>query len=98
MQDYMHRYPRVVAHIICESLGYATPSCAAGILKDAHEDRENWCEWVYSCYNRDPQVPVLNAIRHRHTHHGYMAEYMLARALVQRAIETGDEPIFASWF
>jgi len=27
-----------------------------------------------------------------------MAEYRLAKKLVDRAIETGDEPIFGSWF
>ena len=98
IQDYMRNYPRITAHIICESLGYATPSCAARILKDAQESRENWCEWVYSCYGRDPKIPVRNAIRNRHTHHGYMAEYRPARALVQRAIEGGEEPVFASCF
>jgi len=30
----MKRYPCITAHIIAESLGYATPSCAARILKD----------------------------------------------------------------
>jgi hypothetical protein len=94
----MQRYPRITAHIICESLGYATPSCAARILKDAKEGRENWCEWIYSCYDRDPRKAVQNAIRNRNIHEGYMAEYKLALALVKKALETGDEPIFASWF
>ena len=98
VEDYMRRYPRITAHIICESLGYATPTCAAGMLKDANENRENWCEWVYSCYSRDPKIPVRNSIRNRHTHHGYMAEHKVARSLVQQATETGDEPLFASWF
>lgn len=79
VQDYMRRYPRITAHIICESLCYAPPTRATAILKDAEEGRENWCEWVYSCYNRDPKIPVRNAIRGRHTHKGYMAEYALAQ-------------------
>jgi len=94
----MQRYPRITAHIICESLGYATPSCAARILKDAKEGKENWCEWIYSCYDRDPREAVQNAIRNRHMHHGFMAEYKLALALVKRAIEKDEEPLFASWF
>ena len=94
----MERYPRITAHIIAESLGYATPSKAALILKDAREGKENWCEWIYSCYDRDPKKAVRNAIRNRHHHEGFMAEYKLALALVKRAIETDDEPIFASWF
>jgi len=97
-QEIMKRYPRITAHIIAESLGYATPTTAALILRDAKYRQENWCEWIYSCYNRDPLGAVQDAIRNRHHHKGYMAEYRLARALVGRAIETGEEPLLASWF
>ena len=44
--DYLRRYPRICAHIIAESLGYAVPDVAAQILKDAKERRENFCEWI----------------------------------------------------
>ena len=98
LQDTMQRYPRITAHIIAESLGYATPSCAARILKDAREGRENYCEWIYSCYDRNPLRAVKDSIRNRHHHKGYMAEYKLALALVRKAIETGDEPLLGSWF
>jgi len=98
IKDVMKKYPRITAHVIAESLGYATPSCAARILKDSIEGKENYCEWIYSCYNGDPKKAVHNAIRNRHHHEGYMAEYKLALALVKRAIETDDEPTFASWF
>ena len=94
----MRKYPRLTAHIIAESLGYATPSRAARILKDAREGRENHCEWIYSCFGSDPLPAVRNAIRNRHYHKGYMAEYKLAKKLVDRAIETGDEPLLGSWF
>jgi len=97
-EETMKRYPQITAHIIAESLGYATPSCAARILKDAREGRENYCEWIYSCYGSDPLPAVRNAIRNRHHHKGYMAEYKLAKKLVDRAIETGDEPLLESWF
>lgn len=97
-EDYLWRYPRICAHIICESLGYATPSSAAAILKDAKEGKENWCEWIASCYGCDPRIPVRNAIRDRHTHKGFMAEYKHAKALVDRANQMGEEPLFASWF
>ena len=82
----------------CESLGYATLTRAAMIIRDAHEGRENWCEWIYSCYGCDPKKPVALAFRNRHTHRGYMAEYRLARALVDRASQDGKEPLLASWF
>lgn len=38
------------------------------------------------------------AIGARHSHHGYMADFDLAYALVRRAIETGEEPLFGIWF
>ena len=65
LQETMERYPRITAHIIAESLGYATPSRAARILKDAREGRENYCEWIYSCYDRNPLRAVQNAIKNR---------------------------------
>jgi hypothetical protein len=98
LKEIMKKYPRITAHVIAESLGYATPSCAARIVKDAREGRKNYCEWIYSCYGSDPVPAVKSAIRSRHHHEGYMAEYKLALALVRRAIDTGDEPVFASWF
>lgn len=98
LEEVMKKYPRITAHIIAESLGYATPSRAAAILRDAKERRKNCCEWIYSCYGGDPLPAVRNAIKNRHYHKGYMAEYRLAKKLVDRAIETGDEPIFGSWF
>jgi len=96
---YLCRYPRLCAHVICESLGYATPLRAASIVKNAHEREEEWCEWVFSCYNRDPKIPVSGAFRHRRTHSGFMSEYRLAIALVRDAINNGERPdMFASWF
>jgi len=97
-QDYLVRYPRICAHIIAESLGYATPTTAAVILKDAKEGQENWCEWIYSCYQRDPRRAVSAAIRNRVHHHGYMASYRQALDIVRRTLDSGDEPLFASWF
>lgn len=100
VDEYIRRYPRIVAHIICESLGYATPSKAGKILYDAHRRQENWCEWIYTCYQRNPLIAVQNAIRNRHTHKGYMAEYQLAKAIVDRYNKSNGEvePLFASWF
>lgn len=94
----MRRWPRITANVICESLGYATPSVAARIMLDAYEGRENWCEWIASCYHGDPRTAVQRAIATRHYHHGYMADFGMAFALVKRYLETGEEPVFASWF
>lgn len=92
------RYPRLVAHVIAESLGYATPGLAAAIVADAREGRSNFCEWIACCYGADPRQAVRAAIRRRHGHRGYMADYRLALELVRRYAETGAEPLFASWF
>jgi len=97
-RETMKRYPRITAHIIAESLGYATPSCAARILKDAREGRENCCEWIYSCYDRNPLRAVQDSIKRRHYHKGYMSDYKRAYALVKQTIDEGIEPFFGSWF
>jgi uncharacterized protein (DUF433 family) len=98
VKEVMKRYPLITAHIISESLGYATPTCAARILKDARAGRKNYCEWIDACYNRNPLRAVQDAIRFRHKHSGYMAEFKDAKALVERSIKDGEEPELASWF
>ncbi len=97
-REYLERAPRLCAHIIAESLGYATPSLAASILKDAKEGRKNYCEWILTCYEGDPGSAVTNAISHRHHHCGPMASYDLALEIVREVLETGKGPLFASWF
>ncbi len=97
-EEYLQRYPRICGHIIAESLGYAVPLVAAQILKDAKEGNENWCEWIYSCCDKNPRIAVAAAIRNRETHEGYMASYARAYAIVRREIETDESPLFASWF
>jgi hypothetical protein len=97
-KEFMQRYPRITSHIIAESLGYATPTTAARIGLDGMYGRENWCEWIYSSHGRDAREALKRSIQHRHGHEGYMAEYKLARKLVDIALEKGEEPIFASWF
>ena len=79
-------------------MGYATPTAAAIIGLDGMNRKENYCEWIYSCYGRDARRALQNSIERRHGHKGYMAEYKLAKKLVDIALEKGEEPIFASWF
>jgi len=99
VDEVIERWPALTAHLIAESLGYATPSKAGQIILDTVHGRENWCEWIYSCYSCKPFEAVKDAIRNRHTHKGYMSEYRLARAIVDRYNATGgEEPLFASWF
>jgi len=96
--EIMKKYPLITSHIIAESLGYASPSCAARILKDASYGEKNHCEWIYSCYASEPRGAVLDAIRNRHYHQGFMSDYKLAHSMVKRAIETRQEPLLGSWF
>jgi hypothetical protein len=98
IDDYLRRYPRVCAAVIAYSLGYATPRCAANILKDAHDRNKNYCEWIYECYRADPLPAVQGAIHARRHLRGYMSDYRTALALVRRANDGGEQPVFASWF
>ena len=98
-REFMRRYPRITAHIISESLGYATPSTAARIGLDGLHGRENCCEWVYSCYGRDARKVLQTSIQRRHRHEGYMSWYKEgALPLVKEAIEEKKEPLLGSWF
>ncbi len=97
-QMILQRCPRLVAHMICHSLGYATPGSAANIIADAHAHRENWCEWIYACYNRNPRPALEQAVQGRKYHKGYMADYRQARAIVEHVKQGNEGPVFASWF
>lgn len=69
------------------------------ILRHAHRGEPNYCEWIDACYRGDACKAVSDAIGDRHHHHGYMAEYTLAKKLVDKANEIGKDPtMFASWF
>ncbi len=95
--DYLSRYPHLCSHTICHSLGYATPTKAAIILMHAHRGEPDYCEWIDACYRGDAKRAVQDAIKYHHTHHGFMADFDQAYALVRRANKTGDEPQLASW-
>lgn len=44
-EEVLQRFPRLVAHLICESLGYFTPLSAANALLHYRENQPFWCEW-----------------------------------------------------
>lgn len=97
-EDYLRFYPRICSHIICESLGYATPSKAAIILRDSVNTGVNWCEWVNACFGNNAKKVVSQSIRERHNHKGFMAEIRLARSIVDSVLKGGRGPELASWF
>ena len=96
--DALRRWPCLCAHVICHSLGYATPTRAGDIVLTAARRESHHCEWISACYGGDALRAVQDAVRGRHSHHGYMADYGLARQLVNQALAKGDPCIFASWF
>ncbi|MDP2661316.1 MAG: hypothetical protein Q8R28_11375 [Dehalococcoidia bacterium] len=105
--DVLRRWPCLVAHMVCESLGYMTPRAAANAICDVVERRSNWCEWYYSWAGQrfsellekehrkarpgefDETIKAIgeevlkNAISRRKYHTGMMADYPMARALVE---------------
>ena len=97
-EEVMKKYPELVGHLICVSLGYATPSVAADIILAYTRNKDHYCEWIDACYKGKPKPPIEQAYTGRRYHNGYMSEIKNAKALVARAIETGKEPTFASWF
>lgn len=107
----LDRYPCLVGHMICESLGYFTPEAAALALLAYIEKQPFSCEWythmggmhkgVWPTDEKLLQVGrsvVERAFRGRHRHRGYMAHYPQAKALVDHVRAGGKGPIFASWF
>jgi hypothetical protein len=97
-KQFIHRYPAVTAHLIADSLGYFTPLAAARAGLDAIHGRENFCEYIYSTFECSAGACLNAAIKNRHNHKGAMADYKMARKHVDRYLEYGDEPMFASWF
>jgi hypothetical protein len=96
--EILSRFPLIVSHIICHSLGYATPSCAARILHNAIYGKRDWCEWIDACYKGDALMAVQDAIEFRGSHNGYMADINYARALVDKYTKDNKQPELASWF
>jgi hypothetical protein len=98
-EDVVIRWPMLTAHMICHSLGYATAGKAARIILDAVQGRQNWCEWIASCYKCDPKPALEHAIQGRKSHTGYMAEIENAKKLVLQDLLFGEDPSqLAGWF
>jgi hypothetical protein len=109
--EVMQRYPCLVGHMICVSLGYFTPQSAAGALLAYIEGRPYSCEWFTHMggmykgeWPSDEKLlqvgkeVVEQAFRGRHHHKGYMAHYPQAKALMDHVRGGGKGPVFASWF
>jgi hypothetical protein len=105
-EEVLQTYPRLVAHLICGSLGYFTPAAAANAVLHYIQGEPNWCEWYTHMargWDRGKLLQVgrdalVSAVRGRHHHQGYMSEYRQARELVEQVRQGGQGPVFASWF
>ncbi len=105
-QEVLARYPRLVGHLICCSLGYFTPGAAANAVVAHIRGESNGCEWythMAQGWDTDKLLQVgretlASAFRQRHHHQGYMSEYRQAKALVDHVRQGGQGPVFASWF
>jgi len=112
-RDIFKKYPRLVAHLICESLGYFCPLSAANAIVSYLEGRPFACEWyshMCSCrgkgyFDKETLLKIGkdtlgSAFRNRHRHKGYMAEYKQAQTLVKRELEHEGISVgmLASWF
>jgi hypothetical protein len=109
----LQRYPQLVAHMICESLGYFCPLSAANALAHHINGLPYACEWyshMCSCrgkgYFHDATLlqigadVVERAFKYRSHHKGYMAEFQRAIALVRAERERSGctGGMLASWF
>lgn len=95
-------YPRIMGHLICESLGYLTPSMAQKWIEAYKKGEEFYCEWYYDLRIKGIKQPtkyiIKKAIQNRHYHRGPMKNYKVAKELVTRYLRGEINPQFASWF
>lgn len=88
-EEILERYPRLTAHLVCESLGYFTPRSAALAIQAHRAERGCACEWYIQMSGRGRTLLEVGAntldraFRHRRHHRGYMAHYPQARELVE---------------
>ena len=106
VQEVLQRFPCLVGHMICQSLGYFTPNAAAGALLAYIEGQAFACEYYTLLAGGFSEAKLLEvgkevierAFRGRHHHRGYMAHYPTAKTLVEHVNGGGEGPQLASWF
>lgn len=109
----LKKYPLLVAHMMCESLGYFSPLSAANALA-AYANNETFaCEWyshMCMCRGKDlfdnkellkvGREVVELALINRHRHKGYMSDFDYAKKLVRKELEDqgSTSGMLAGWF
>lgn len=107
------KYPRLIAHLICESLGYFSPNAAANAIVNYARNTPFACEWYsHMCHCRtkdyfnDAELLKIGkevlrqSFQHRKYHKGYMSEYNRAIAIIKHELENkgSTSEMLASWF
>lgn len=105
IEEALRRWPRLIAHLIAESLGYFSPEGAANTLLLFKRDQDNYCEWFlhiasvgHKPIRQVAAETVKRAIRGRAFHRGYIASYQFALKIIRQHNATGMGPVFGSWF
>jgi len=108
-EEALRRYPRLVAHLMAESLGYLSARCAAAAVANHASRRGSYNEWymTMATKQRYPEAAsreeallltgrdVLGrAFRGRRFHGGYMANLAIAQALVEQERRGAEAPLF----
>ena len=89
IDEVLVRYPRLTAHLMCESLEYFSPLSAARAILDHIRQTTNACEWYLDMARYGNSLIQINrdtigrAFKSRRFHKGYMAHYPDARKLVE---------------
>ena len=111
--EVLQRLPSLVAHLICESLGYFTPEAAANAIAYYTRGEPFFCEWYHDWASKRSRktnadmrdtvrevgkLAIQNAVSRRRHHRGPMAEFRRALAIVLHVRQGGESPLFASWF
>ena len=103
-QAVLERYPLLTAHLICESLGYFSPTAAAAAIAAHHEQQPFACEWyIHMAGFSDKALletgeqTLRGAYQRRHHHRGFMAEIDQAKAAVRNELENPYRQRLSSW-
>ena len=100
------KYPRLIAHMIAESMGYYTVTRAISTVHGYQDNKPYYCEMhthAAGGYDDEKVLEVVKrmpkiAFKNRHYHKGYMTSYLRAKAAVSQFIETDKQNDFAAWF
>ena len=103
VEQFLRRYPILTAHLVCHFLSYFSPPAAARAILDHIKGRTNACEWYRHMASNGQNLKEINreaiaqALRHRHTHKGYMAHYQIAKTLVHRHPDHQETTPLMAW-